>query len=381
MSCVPLPWCTSQSTIATRSSPSSACAQRAAIAIESKRQKPIARSRSAWWPGGRASAKPPRRTASIAAPAASSAASNVVSVQIVSASSQPRVVAHALDERRRVAAQHVGLRRRRALDEREALVQHGDPLPATPGGARSGGGARSARGLRARSHLRSRVASRAAPRIRKPRRRHRRVSIVGSRYGLVMPRALWAKAPLVLLQHWCDASRSRLLGRPWSRWRRRRAAASCRGRERVAEGEARRATPLGAGLTIETKPAPGRAHGPAGARRRATRARARRRQAPDRQTTGRARSVDTRSKAASRSTSSRWRGTTRAAHVRLVQGGGRRCPRRPFGREVARVTPGGTLQLVLGRRTRGRPTRLPVGAVYLTLDSDRDNPYWVNFAL
>ena len=79
MSCVPLPWCTSQSTIATRSMPSSACAQRAAIATESNRQKPIARSRSAWWPGGRASAKPSRRTASIAAPAASSAASNVVS--------------------------------------------------------------------------------------------------------------------------------------------------------------------------------------------------------------------------------------------------------------------------------------------------------------
>ncbi len=92
MSCVPLPWCTSQSTIATRSTPSSACAQRAAIAIESKRQKPIARSCSAWWPGGRARASPPSRTASIAAPAASSAASKVVSVQIVSASIEPRVV-------------------------------------------------------------------------------------------------------------------------------------------------------------------------------------------------------------------------------------------------------------------------------------------------
>ena len=36
--------------------PSSACAQRAAIATLSKRQKPIARCGSAWWPGGRTSA-------------------------------------------------------------------------------------------------------------------------------------------------------------------------------------------------------------------------------------------------------------------------------------------------------------------------------------
>jgi len=41
----------------------------------SNRQKPIARSGSAWWPGGRTSAKPPRLAASIAQPAASSAAS------------------------------------------------------------------------------------------------------------------------------------------------------------------------------------------------------------------------------------------------------------------------------------------------------------------
>ena len=42
---VPLPWCTSQSTIATRSRPSSRCAARAAIATLLKTQKPIARSR------------------------------------------------------------------------------------------------------------------------------------------------------------------------------------------------------------------------------------------------------------------------------------------------------------------------------------------------
>jgi hypothetical protein len=53
-----------------------------------KRQKPIARSGSAWWPGGRTSANPPRATASIAAPAASSAALKLVSEQTVSGSSQ-----------------------------------------------------------------------------------------------------------------------------------------------------------------------------------------------------------------------------------------------------------------------------------------------------
>jgi hypothetical protein len=50
-------------------------------------QKPIARSGSAWWPGGRTSAKAPRRAASIAVPAASEAASNVVSEATVLSSS------------------------------------------------------------------------------------------------------------------------------------------------------------------------------------------------------------------------------------------------------------------------------------------------------
>ena len=50
---VPLPWCTSQSTTSTRSAPSESRACRAAIATLANRQKPIARARSAWWPGGR----------------------------------------------------------------------------------------------------------------------------------------------------------------------------------------------------------------------------------------------------------------------------------------------------------------------------------------
>ncbi len=50
-SCVPLPWWTSQSTIATRSRPSSAWRARAAMATLLKRQKPIGSSGVAWWPG------------------------------------------------------------------------------------------------------------------------------------------------------------------------------------------------------------------------------------------------------------------------------------------------------------------------------------------
>ena len=45
------------------------------------------------------------------------------------------------------------------------------------------------------------------------------------------------------------------------------------------------------------------------------------------------------------------------------------------------MTPGGRLQLVVAPDDNKpiRSVSLPVGAVYLTLDSDRDNPYWVNF--
>jgi hypothetical protein len=45
MSCVPLPWCTSQSMISIRSTPCSACATRAATATLLNRQNPMARSR------------------------------------------------------------------------------------------------------------------------------------------------------------------------------------------------------------------------------------------------------------------------------------------------------------------------------------------------
>ena len=67
-----------------RSTPSSACSARAAIATLLNRQKPIARPASAWWPGGRTAARPERRrplatcrARSIAPPAASRATSRL----------------------------------------------------------------------------------------------------------------------------------------------------------------------------------------------------------------------------------------------------------------------------------------------------------------
>ncbi len=53
---MPLPWWTSQSTIATRSSPRASRAWAAAIATLLKMQNPQPESRIAWCPGGRASA-------------------------------------------------------------------------------------------------------------------------------------------------------------------------------------------------------------------------------------------------------------------------------------------------------------------------------------
>jgi hypothetical protein len=80
-SAVPLPWWTSQSMTRTRSMPSSRIAGSAAIATLLNRQKPIARSRSAWWPEGRSPQNPTphpspirSRTSAHAPPAACSAA-------------------------------------------------------------------------------------------------------------------------------------------------------------------------------------------------------------------------------------------------------------------------------------------------------------------
>eukprot|EP00967_Tisochrysis_lutea_P058641 scaffold74617_cov34-Tisochrysis_lutea.AAC.2 len=56
MAATPLPWCTSQSSTATRPSGCEARYSAAATAAKLMRQKPIGVSRVAWCPGGRASA-------------------------------------------------------------------------------------------------------------------------------------------------------------------------------------------------------------------------------------------------------------------------------------------------------------------------------------
>ena len=53
MSCVPLPWWTSKSTIATLPCGASVAAWAAPTATWLSRQNPMARVRVAWWPGGR----------------------------------------------------------------------------------------------------------------------------------------------------------------------------------------------------------------------------------------------------------------------------------------------------------------------------------------
>jgi hypothetical protein len=59
MAAVPLPWCTSQSMIAMRSTRPSARIASAAMAASLKTQKPSPRSRKAWWvPPARLAAQP-----------------------------------------------------------------------------------------------------------------------------------------------------------------------------------------------------------------------------------------------------------------------------------------------------------------------------------
>lgn len=60
------------------------------------------------------------------------------------------------------------------------------------------------------------------------------------------------------------------------------------------------------------------------------------------------------------------------AHVRRLAGGGDGAWIAQRDAEIARVAPGGRIELVGGPSLR-------VGAVYRQLDEDLDNPYWVNF--
>jgi hypothetical protein len=206
------------------------------------------------------------------------------------------------------------------------------------------------------------------------------------RYGLVMPRALWAKAPIVLLQHRsvfaaavCSAALVAL------------AAAGAPLLRAAVESESLKAklaelTPLGAGLTIETSPAPGNARTDA-ARRAAARALGRQLSSTEppivTSTTyaqvgghvldgGIPLYVVPMARAGARD------------HVAVLQGGGSRrgASVAQSVARLARVSPGDKLQLLgspNGTQRRFHAYELPVGAVYLTLESDRDNPYWVNF--
>ena len=131
ISSVPFPWWTSKSTIATRRSPSSDWAWRAAMATLLKMQKPIASDSSAWWPGGRTSAKPSRSTAAIEQPAASRAASHVVGSAYVSGSSHNSSSISSIrsDVRVRVHSLDLLARRRPALYEvGKAFVKNAEPL-------------------------------------------------------------------------------------------------------------------------------------------------------------------------------------------------------------------------------------------------------------
>ena len=94
-------------------------------------QKPIARSGSAWWPGGRTSAKPPCSAASIAVPAASAAASYVVAdaESVVVEPGRLGDRAHVRDVLARVAELELVLGRRAAFAAPgKVLQQSGEPF-------------------------------------------------------------------------------------------------------------------------------------------------------------------------------------------------------------------------------------------------------------
>jgi len=198
-----------------------------------------------------------------------------------------------------------------------------------------------------------------------------------------MPRALWGKAPFVLLQHWsifaAVVCSSALVAMAAAGGPLLRASVESESlKTKLAE-----LTPLGAGLTIETTPAPGNARTDA-ARRAAARKlglllpSTRR---PIVTTTGDAQVGGHALEGGIPLFVVPMARDGARAHVRLVQG------HRRSGvlvaestAKLARTPPGSRLQLVLAPDERvRRSVSFPVGAVYLTLDSDRDNPYWVNF--
>jgi hypothetical protein len=140
-------------------------------------------------------------------------------------------------------------------------------------------------------------------------------------------------------------------------------------------------TPLGAGLTIETQPAAGNARTDTARRAAARRL---------------GRGLPSTTPPIVTSTTSAQVGGLEGgqplfvipmardgarSHVRLVQGRSRSGVLiADTVAKLADVAPGGQLKLVgLSNSEQIHSLTLPVGAVYLLLDSDRDNPYWINF--
>jgi hypothetical protein len=195
-----------------------------------------------------------------------------------------------------------------------------------------------------------------------------------------MPRALWAKAPIALVQH-----RSVFVAVACSAALVAMAAAGGPLLRAAVESESLKAklvelTPLGAGLTIETSAAKGDAQSDA-ARRSAARKLGLRLPStrPPIITTSALTQVGGLEGGRDLFVVPMARDGARA-HVKVVDGVRRGAFVAESAAKLARVSPGGQLQLVgapdgkhIGSKT------IPVGAVYVTLDSDRDNPYWVNF--
>ncbi|MFZ1881778.1 MAG: hypothetical protein WAU41_16670 [Gaiellaceae bacterium] len=198
-----------------------------------------------------------------------------------------------------------------------------------------------------------------------------------------MPRALWVKAPFVLGRH-----RSVLLAVVCASFLVALAAASAPLLRAGAESEAlkgklQQLSPLAAGLTIETRGARDRNIAAGDQARRAAVVRL-------------ARSLPfveepllTTITSAEVSASTRNGGlpaevvpmarTGAMAHVHRLSGNGQGAWVAATVARLAGLRPGGQIGLVEFAATGVRIHRVPVGAVYLPLDQDLDNPNWVDF--
>ncbi len=199
-----------------------------------------------------------------------------------------------------------------------------------------------------------------------------------------MPRALWAKAPFVLWLH-----RSGLLAVLGASFLVALAAAAAPLLRAGAESEAlkgklQQLNPLAAGLTIETPGARDRNIAAGDESRRAAVVRLAQSlpfvEAPllttttDAQVSGSARNGGFPAEVVPMAR------TGAMAHVHRLSGAGHGAWVAATVARLAGDRPGGQIGLEpTSAGSSGRVYRLPVGAVYLPLDQDLDNPYWVNF--